>query len=93
MSKSKRRQKAICWNKVRYLKLNEAVFRASIDTKKYGTQHYVYRCDICDKYHLTTHPGKDVKAIDNIYQKEKDEVIELTEDDFIEVIEIEKDNE
>lgn len=88
--KSKRQEKATCWNKVRYLNLVSANYAANTNTVKYKQKYWPYRCKICNKWHLTTHDRSDNTIVGD---RSSNEEIELTEYDFIEVNEINSDGE
>lgn len=92
MMKSKRQERATCWQKVRYLNLVEANYAANIHTKRFGKKFWPYRCKVCAKWHLTTHDYESNTIIGDIKKPVNEGAeIELTEKDFIEVELIKKD--
>lgn len=48
---------AICRRKIRFPKLAIARHRAITDSKTFNSKHYIYRCHVCRKWHMTTKPG------------------------------------
>lgn len=49
-----------CRNKVDYGSEEEAVMAVKENEAKYGCEFEAYRCPFCGRWHLTTHPWREV---------------------------------
>lgn len=53
-----------CARKVAYRRLGSAVHFGRKSMAHEGTQLYVYQCNICRLWHLTSHPKADAQRIE-----------------------------
>lgn len=53
LSKIRWRRKKECRKKLPFAAWEQASAQAYFDTVYYGTKHFVYRCSVCSKWHLT----------------------------------------
>lgn len=56
-----RQQLRVCERKLVFDTWDRAARQAEFDTEYYGNKHFLYRCSLCDRWHMTTQPdGADV---------------------------------